>query len=278
MCELLAMSSNTPLRLTVSLAALAARAKIPSKNQDGWGLACYQGKDVALFRNTTSADADPLIPWLVEHGPVSTIALGYIRHSTQGQISLANTGPFTRELYGRSHSFTHNGNLRCSAPFRAASGRRFTPIGETDSEWAFCELLENLAQLAAPSGQLPSLQDRLAVIAKMARQFRQCGPGNFIYSDGDVLFVHADQRWQQSSGNIAPPALHMLNCSCQQLGDALLAAERLDSELPAHTQNVVLLSTVPLSTTALVAEQWQPLPRGQLLALRAGDIVASVIL
>lgn len=52
MCELLTMSCRYPARLTSSLTALASHAKGDSRNRDGWGLAFYQGRDVALYRDT----------------------------------------------------------------------------------------------------------------------------------------------------------------------------------------------------------------------------------
>jgi glutamine amidotransferase len=266
MCELLAMSCRHPAKLTVSLAALADRARVASKNQDGWGIGYYQGRDVALYRDTTAANHAPLVDWLMHHGPATRTAIGYIRHSTQGDISLANTGPFQRELGGRVHTFIHNGNLRCSERFRAIGGGRFQPVGETDSELAFCELLENIAALPHEAGKQPSLDTRMAVVSEMARQFRGCGPSNFMYGDGDVLFVHADQRYQNTTGMVAPPALHLFECSSRETPGLVDEAEPPMSD---ENQKVILLATVPLSDNG-----WQALGRGELLALRDGVIVA----
>lgn len=267
MCELLAMSCRHPARLTLSLAALAGRAKLPSKNQDGWGLAYYQGQDVALYRDTTSADHHPLVDWLMEHGPATKTAIGYIRHSTQGAITLANTGPFTRELNGSIHTFVHNGNLRSSDILRTSAGSRFQPVGETDSEQAFCVLLEKVAMLPEKSGGLASLDVRMGVLVYLARQFRRCGPSNFVYSDGDALFVHADQRYQVATGVIAPPALHVFACRSNEIPGLVCEAE---SPHPTDDQQVIMLATAPLSN-----HSWQPMDRGQILALRDGEVVAS---
>lgn len=268
MCELLAMSCRHPARLTLSLAALASRARLPSRNQDGWGIAFYQGRDVALYRDATSADRHPLVDWLMHHGSATKTAIGYIRHSTQGDISLANTGPFTRELNGRIHTFVHNGNLRCSDSFRTSESSRFQPVGETDSELAFCKLLENIATLPRGVGGLASLDARMAVVAATACQFRDCGPSTFLYGDGDALFVHADQRYQDKTGLIAPPALHFFECSSNEIPGLVCEAE---PPRGADDQRVILLATVPLSD-----HPWQAMNRGQLLALRDGAIVAPV--
>ena len=267
MCELLAMSCRYPARLTFSLAALANRAKLPSRNQDGWGMAYYQERDVALYRDTASADTHPLVDWLMNNGPATKTAIGYIRHSTQGSISLANTGPFLRELNGRVHTFIHNGNLHCSDRFRATGNSRFMPIGETDSELAFCELLEQIAALHQGAGELASLDARMNVLSNLARQFRDCGPSNFLYSDGDTLFVHADQRHQNLTGLMGSPALHYFECYSNEIPGLVCEAE---PPFAANDQKVILLATVPLSDHG-----WQPLQRGQLLALQDGVIAAS---
>lgn len=135
------MSCRHPARLTSSLTALASHASGDNRNRDGWGLAFYQGSDVALYRDTTSADTCPLVPWLEANGPATTLSLGYIRQPTQGAIHLANTGPFSRELDGRMQVFAHNGNLKNleQSPLVTKNGS-FQPIGETDSELAFCLL------------------------------------------------------------------------------------------------------------------------------------------
>lgn len=270
MCELLAMSCRHPARLTFFLAALAGRARVPGRNQDGWGLAYYQGRDVALYRGTTSADEHPLVDWLLHHGPATHTAIGYIRNSTQGSVVLANTGPFTRELNGRVHAFAHNGNLRCASRFCIVGGRRYKSIGETDSELAFCELLENIASLPTGPDGLASLDARMNVVAEAASRFRDCGPSSFVYSDGDALFIHADQRYQSATGVIAPPALHMFECSSNEALGLVCEAE---PPFRTDDQQVILVATVPLSGHA-----WQPLARGQVLALRDGAIVGKASL
>lgn len=267
MCELFAMSCRYPARLTVSLAALARRAQLPSRNQDGWGLAYYQERDVALYRDVTSADHHPLAEWLIQHGPASRTAIGYIRHSTQGDVTLANTGPFTRELNGRIHTFVHNGNLKNLESIIVPGCSRFQPVGETDSELAFCGLLEKMTALPLEVDGLASLDARMATLATMAVLIRDCGPSNFVYSDSDVLFVHADQRFQDKIGRIAPPALHMFSCGSDEVPGLVCDAE---PPFSAVDQRVFLLATVPLSD-----HPWQPLARGQILALRNGAIVAS---
>lgn len=221
MCELLAISCRHPARLTTSLTALASRTKGASRNRDGWGVAYYQGHDIALYRDTTPADSSPQVRWLEKNGPATTLAIGYIRHATQGDIALANTGPFARELDGRMHVFAHNGNLKNLAQSLSDQTGHFKPVGETDSEQAFCVLLNHIKQLEHAPKQLASLQLRMETVAAMAMALRSFGPASFVYADGDVLFAHADRRLQPLTGQVKAPALYRLDCPA--LGSPALA-------------------------------------------------------
>ena len=110
MCELLGISSRRPTRLTFSLAALAKHSMPGHSNRDGWGAGFYQGNEVALFREPEAASDSPLVRLLETHGPCTSLAVSHIRHATLGEVELANTQPFVRELAGRTHLFAHNGH------------------------------------------------------------------------------------------------------------------------------------------------------------------------
>lgn len=267
MCELLGMSSRYPARLTSSLMSLAAHAGDTSRNRDGWGIAFYDERDVALFREAGQASESPLVQLLLAGGPCTTLALGHIRHATQGARTLANTAPFTRELAGRMHVFTHNGNLH-GIDLSLGSGS-FQPIGETDSEQAFCALLEKLEKLYI-NAEMPTLKQRLDVIASFAIELRKLGPANFMYTDSDVLFAHADRRLQLDTGLVAPPALYLWQTPAispaQQPADMLFAAGMVQ-------QQVTLIASVPLA-----CEEWHPMKEGEIVAVRSGEILETLFI
>ena len=268
MCELLAMSCRYPARLTSSLTVLASHAKGDSRNRDGWGLAFYQGRDVALYRDTSPADICPLVPWLEANGPATTLSMGYIRHATQGAIDLANTGPFMRELGGRMQVFTHNGNLKPLVQSSLGKNGTFQPVGETDSELAFCLLLEQISQLSHAPRQAACLEARMDAVAEMALSLREQGPATFLYADGDVLFAHADRRLQPLTGQVTTPALYRLECPA---GDKTVLVYDGDFGDAPATQRLILLASVPLTD-----EAWTPMPEGEVLVVRQGEIIASV--
>lgn len=267
MCELLAMSSRQATRLTFSLEALAARSGAAGSTRDGWGAAFYQGRDAALFREPVAASDSPLVRFLEAQGPSTTLAISHIRRATHGAVTLANTQPFVRELAGRSHVFAHNGLLPDIGHAQHLAWDRYQPIGETDSEHAFCALLERLHQLWRVTSAPPSIGERLALVAAFAADLRQLGPANFLYADGEVLFVHGHRRIQAATGLIEPPGLFMLSRQC---GLAHEPVQAQGVSVAPGFQEMTLIASVPLS-----AEHWRPLAEGEVVAVSAGRLVAS---
>ena len=267
MCELLAMSSRHATRLTFSLEALSSHSAAPGVSRDGWGVAYYQGHDVALFREPGAASDSPLVRYLESQGPKSTLAISHIRHATQGVASLANTQPFVREFAGAMHTFAHNGNLVGIERSSLLLSDRYAPVGRTDSEFAFCALLDRLHQLQGQSLSRPSTEDRLDVLAAFAAELRALGPANFLYADGDTLFAHGHCRFQPSTGRITPPGLHVLSRHCVE---AQTSVDGEGMSVAGGFQEVVLVASFPLSDA-----DWQPLAEGEVIAICAGQLIGS---
>jgi glutamine amidotransferase len=267
MCELLALSSSQCEHLTFSLHTLAERGGLGMSTRDGWGVAFYQGVDVALFREPRSAGESELVRHLESHGPGTKLAISHIRHATRGAITLANTQPFARELGGRMHVFAHNGNLPGIDDSVALAPGAHRPIGQTDSELAFCALLARLGALWAGDG-VPALDARAALLATFAADLRPLGPANFLYADGDALFAHGNRRMQGAKGPIAPPGLWLLQRHCKP-GDPAPDCGGGVAIGPGE-RTVVLIASVPLSDDA-----WRPLSEGELVVVREGAVIAG---
>jgi glutamine amidotransferase len=257
------MSSRVPATLSFSLERLARRGGAEGPHRDGWGVAFYEGPDCLLLREPRPASESSLMHFTEREGLRTRMALCHIRQATFGARSLRNTQPFARAMGGRMHVFAHNGDLPALLESPEVTETPFRPIGDSDSEIAFCGLLAHLMPLWAglAGDQQPSLADRLDAIAEYAAVLRGHGPANFIYADGDALFVHADRR-TQLDGRIRAPGLYLLQRCCWRSASEL---EDAGVTLSTVRQDVALVASVPLTD-----ELWEPLAEGQLIALVSG--------
>ena len=263
MCELFAMSARYAATVQLSLEEFSRHGGLSGPHKDGWGVAWYEERDVHLVKEAFPAAASACVRFIQEHPFASPLVLSHIRRATRGAVALRNCQPFVRELGGAWHAFAHNGDLPGIAGHEAFKAQSFRPVGETDSELAFCALLERLRPLWSADAP-PTLEARLAVIEPFAAALRALGPANFLYSDGDALFAHADRR-MQADGTIHPPGLWWLARHCPAGGH--LAADGLRIDAHDGEQQVVLFASVPLT-----GEAWAPLAQGQLLVAARGQI------
>ena len=266
MCELLALSSRFPTRATFSLEEFSRHGGRDGPNKDGWGLAFYQDGDAQIFREVEPAEESRWMHFLRHHQHRSRCVISHIRKATQGVLALRNTQPFSRKIGGFTHVFCHNGNL--ARINNRIEKTHFEPLGETDSEYAFCYLsaqVENLWRRGRPG-----LDARIALLQSVFDRFATLGPANFLYSDGEYLYAYANRR-TQASGRIEPPGLHYLCRDCDRDREAQpLAGLELDHNGKNLRQSVVLFASFPLST-----EPWQPFAENQLIVAANGRILDS---
>ena len=250
MCELLGMSANVPTDIRFSFAGLARRGGETGPHRDGWGVAFYEGRGSRAFHDPQpSASSD--IAHLVRRYPIrSCIALAHVRRANRGRVGLANTHPFTRELWGRSFTFAHNGQLK---GVKRRKLIHFSPIGTTDSEHAFCWLLDRLRARFDSHPPAAALDEALAGIAA---SLGEIGVFNMLLADGRTLYAHCSTRLCYLTRR-AP------------FGSATLVDEdwRVDFSQETTEKDVVtVVATRPLTR----AEAWTTIAPGSLLALRAG--------
>lgn len=270
MCELLAMSSREPATVTFSLDEFARHGGYAGSNRDGWGVTFYEGRDARTVREPLAAWESPAVEFVASQDYRSTCVVAHIRQATSGTVGLANTQPFTRELGGRIHTFAHNGDVPGVDGLAARSGC-FRCVGDSDSEQAFCLLMNRLAPLwLAP--RPPALDERSAVVEAFAADLRALGPANFIYADGEYVYFHGHKRSQMTLEDIRPPGLYYLcrQCESRKPGDLHhrgTSLGGLDIRFAAPRQEVVLVASVPLTP-----ENWRPMAEGELLVAGQGRV------
>jgi glutamine amidotransferase len=269
MCELFALSSRWPTTARLSLDEFARHGGSAGPHKDGWGVAWYSEGDVQLVREPHPAARSACMAFLRDNPFVASLAMSHIRRATRGVPGLRNCQPFTRELGGRMHVFAHNGDLDGIERGAHPTDAVYRPVGDTDSEQAFCALLERLRPLWNNGSEPPPLAERIAVVVGFAAELRPLGPANFLYADGDVLYAHGHRRRQGDTSIIRPPGLHVLARRCPRAAE--LAAEGIVLRSEAPEQEAVLVASVPLS-----GEPWEPLLEGEILVAQGGRIVARV--
>ena len=251
MCQLLGMNANTPTDVMFSFTGFATRAE---EHKDGFGIAFFEDKGLRHFVDHYGARESPLAE-LVKRFPIrSDNAIAHIRKATQGRVALENTHPFVRELWGRYWSFAHNGDLKGFAPRLHGA---FHPVGDTDSELAFCWLMQELAKSHAT---VPSIPELRATLAELLPQPAAHGTFNMLLSNGQALWAHA--------------STHLYSLQRHHpFRSARLADEDLSVDFSDHTtprDKVVVVATEPLTT----GEAWLPFAPGELRVFVAGERLA----
>lgn len=265
MCELMALSFARPASADFSIRAFALRG---TENADGWGLAWYPDRSLALVKEPLQWGASPF-PHFLESYPhlVSAIYLAHVRHrTTGGKPTHADTHPFARELGGRMYCFAHNGTL---LGFDRLALGRFHPAGATDSEHAFCHLLDLVARERLPADEDPRradplggasawrwLRERLAGLNRM-------GKLNCLLADGRRLFCYHDAAGHKG---LHFRAVRVRDPETRRLEDPTM---EINLGGPAFNQGFVV-ATCPLS-----AAGWHSFRHGELLVFEEGRVCFS---
>ncbi|GAP38609.1 class II glutamine amidotransferase [Piscinibacter sakaiensis] len=252
MCQLLGLNANVPTDIVFSFTGFACRAE---EHKDGFGIAFFEQRGVRLFVDPASAVGSPVADMIRRYPIRSSHILAHIRKATQGRVALENTHPFVRELWGRYWVFAHNGNLVGHAPRLHAS---FQPVGQTDSERAFCWLMQELAKAHAA---LPSVPELTATLRELVPGVAAHGTFNFMLSNGEALWAHASTRlaWIVRQ---------------QPFGRAQLQDRDLSIDFAEHTtpqDRVAVIATEPLTTN----EAWTAFAPGELIAFVDGAPLAA---
>ncbi|MFZ5519873.1 MAG: class II glutamine amidotransferase [Pseudomonadota bacterium] len=251
MCQLLGMNGNTPTDIVFSFTGFATRA---AEHADGFGIAFFEGKGVRLFVDDCPASRSPVAEMVKRYPIKSRHVIAHIRKATQGRVGLENCHPFVRELWGRYWVFAHNGDLKDFQPHLHAA---FRPVGDTDSERAFCWLLQQLAKEHASVPDVPALT---ATLRELLPTLTRHGTFNFMLSNGDALWAHGSTK------------LHYV-VRQHPFGVARLQDEDMAVNFAEHTQpgdRVAVIATEPLTCD----EQWTAFAPGELKAFVGGEPVA----
>lgn len=252
MCELLGMSANVPTDVRFSFAGLARRGGGTGPHRDGWGIAFYEGRGARAFHDPQPSADSEVARLLRNYDVKSRIVIAHVRRANRGRVALENTHPFTRELWGRAWTFAHNGQLKSvkKKPLGA-----FTPIGTTDSEHAFCWLLDQLRL------RFPALPPRTALekaLPGLLGELSSLGVFNVLLSEGRCLYTFSNKT------------LYFIERRAP-FGTATLVDEDLQvdfSKVTTPDDRVAVVASAPLTRD----EPWAALPLNRLTVFRDGAV------
>lgn len=251
MCQLLGMNCNVPTDICFSFEGFSARGGRTDDHRDGWGIAFFEGAGCRIFLDEKPSIQSPIAE-LVRHYPIrSKHVIAHIRKATQGRISLENCHPFQRELWGRYWVFAHNGDLK---GFHPESGVFYHAVGQTDSEQAFCLILETLRQ-AFPEDK-PPLSELYAVLKQITDQLAAHGTFNYLLSDGEHFFAHCSTKLSYIVRQAPFAAAHLIDSDVTVDFQALTTPD----------DRVAVIATTPLTDN----EVWTPIEPGELLVFQDG--------
>jgi len=251
MCELLAMSANTPTSIRFSFTGLIERGGNTAQHGDGWGIGFYEGRQCRLFHDPVSSVHSDVARFVRDCDLKSEIVVSHIRKANRGRVCLANTHPFERELWGRSCVFAHNGQLR---GIKRRPLGAYRPVGTTDSEHAFCWLLGCIRErFPQPPGRARTLWN---FVAERCAELETLGTFNMLFSDARFLYAHCSTRLRWLTRR-AP------------FGEARLRDAEVVVDFGAETTPddiVTVIATEPLT----VNEHWHAMDRGSLIVFDRG--------
>jgi glutamine amidotransferase len=239
------MNCNVPTDIVFSFTGFAHRGGRTDTHHDGWGIAFFEGSGVRHFVDHQAAIASPIAE-LIKHYPIKSLnVIAHIRKATQGQVALENCHPFVREMWGRYWVFAHNGDLK---GFEPVLDGPYRPVGNTDSERAFCFLLQ---QLRDRFGDTPPAMPVLrAAIADLVAIIARHGTFNMMLSDGTALFAHCSTKLCYVVRK------YPFTAAC--LADEDLSVDF--SQVTTPNDRVAIIVTTPLTTN----ETWTEFAPGEL--------------
>lgn len=255
MCQLLGMNCNVPTDIVFSFTGFATRGGGSDIHKDGWGIAFFEGRGVRYFVDHEAAITSPVAD-LIRRWPIkSRNVIAHIRKATQGHVALENCHPFIRELWGRYWVFAHNGDLK---NFEPKFDGPYLPVGDTDSERAFCFLLQEMRRRFGDNQ--PTIPVLRATLKELTADISTYGPFNLLMSNGTALYAHCSTKLFY--------LIRQFPFAQATLTDNDVSVDF--SELAKPDDHVAMIATQPLTTN----EPWQQFREGELMVFVDGEPVA----
>ncbi|MHA1301275.1 MAG: class II glutamine amidotransferase [Candidatus Helarchaeota archaeon] len=243
MCELCGISANIKIGFKKIYSEFRSHSDI---HKDGWGIAFYEPRTFNIIKEAKPAYQSSLSKFIAESDYVkSHLIIAHIRRASHGNVSLRNTHPFQREFFGKPWVFAHNGTVFERPELRNFKLNYYFPIGQTDSELAFCYILDRLRNKGHKTTKgeiIDSIMSSINAIDVGAFGF------NFLMSDTEYLYAYRGKRG---------PTLYFTNHS---IGNA---------------DKSIIISTKKLKESGINGK-WVLMRRGELIIIKEGVILQDL--
>lgn len=255
MCELLAMSANVPTDICFSFSGLMQRGGNTGPHKDGWGVTFYEGKGCRSFKDPMPSAQSPIAELVTKYPIKSEAVICHIRQANSGKVCLENTHPFVRQMWGKNWTYAHNGQLKDF--IKELPIELHQPIGTTDSEHAFCWILDNIYKEYGANE--PDSAELFSFIASLSNKIDSLGVANIIITNGEHLFAYCSNN------------LHWITRKAPFGQASLIDAEMTVDFQKETTDNdvVTVIATKPLTDD----ETWHKMKPSQWQLFRLGESV-----
>ncbi len=258
--------------------------KAGGSHSHGWGFGWYPGDNASamVIKNPAAHGERVLVDAITDWSNFrSTVFFCKIRGASKG-YSHAEAQPFARSFAGRDFLFMHNGDLdKSELKKRQGSPTNLQePLGKTDSELAFCTLLEQMHELGAR--RIADLDPE--VLHSWFQRFDRLGSSDMYFSDGSsIACFHGTQSPKQMYyTRILPP-------DNQTTYESDAARIRLNDPRDAY-RTALIVSSFPFNDNAASSDLdrdtpgsnnqpekqlWQQMQPGQMIIVRRGTIISN---
>ena len=256
--DLLSMSFDCLSSPTLKLSHVNTDSKI-----SGWGFGWYPNDDQAasVVKDTGGKDVDSVASAISDWRRFrSTNFLCKIKGAAK-RYSQQDTQPFQKNFGGRDWLFLHNGDMEKEKIKKLMDTEVgfLDPLGVTDSELAFCYLLQQVSLEKAK---------RIVEISwekwnQWLRNLDALGSVDIVLSDGQTTLAF---HGKNSKGNLFYWRRLPRESDTEEIGDHSVNIDLSDSQDTYRTAFMV-------SSSRLNGGEWNEMILGQLLVIRRGDLI-----
>ena len=259
MCELFGVNANKNVDINFTWRGFVRKGE---ENPDGWGVGWYQEvrdgeRTVSVIKQPIKATESKIaltVPALHIKGE---IIISHVRWATS-EVMYLNTHPFVRRVFSVGQydewMFAHNGALFGVDPLP----RRLRPLGTTDSEAAFCYIMENLSGVT-------TIRELFTRLYELLDELSSYGTLNVLMSNGRYLFAYSHYQ-----GKI----MHILRRHPPYKGHVRLLDEDFEvslGDIKAEDEYAFLVATKRLTN-----EPWEKMVPKRLYIFRDGALLLRV--